>query len=257
MINTKLIVFLDSVLTLILLLFLFADIQSYKHRTMKIRSILACLCISLTGIAQKTAPVKVVVTNVNGQPYPGDKILFVGQTKHDTYSGITNSKGEFIIQLPEGQVYDIRVKSIGTEMEYNELEIPALPADQFYTENTLTITYEMPTEYVLSQLHFETGKATLKADSYALLDDLLDMMKRKSTWNIQISGHTDSDGDDAANLVLSQQRADAVKQYLVSKGISAARVRSIGYGETKPIANNSTAEGKAQNRRTEVNIVSK
>lgn len=224
---------------------------------MKSIAITTFVLLSSLCLGQKTAPVKVKVSDEKGMPYPGDKILFVGQTKHDVHSGITNSKGEFLIQLPEGQVYDIRVKSIGKEMDYNELEIPALPPDQFYTENVLTITYEMPTEYILSQLHFETGKATLKQDSYALLDDLLDMMKRKTTWKVQIGGHTDTDGEDATNLILSQQRADAVKNYLVSKGIPANRIIAVGYGETKPIASNTTAEGKAQNRRTEVKIISK
>lgn len=98
---------------------------------MKSIAITTFVLLSSLCLGQKTAPVKVKVSDEKGMPYPGDKILFVGQTKHDVHSGITNSKGEFLIQLPEGQVYDIRVKSIGKEMDYNELEIPALPPDQF------------------------------------------------------------------------------------------------------------------------------
>jgi outer membrane protein OmpA-like peptidoglycan-associated protein len=67
---------------------------------------------------------------------------------------------------------------------------------------------------------------------------------------IRIEGHTDSDGDEAANLKLSQDRALSVKTYLESKGISTTRIESQGYGETQPLESNSTPEGKAKNRRT-------
>ncbi len=72
---------------------------------------------------------------------------------------------------------------------------------------------------------------------------------------IKISGHTDTDGDEASNLVLSQQRADAVKNYLISKGIASNRLIAIGFGETKPIETNTTAEGKKANRRTEIQVL--
>lgn len=203
----------------------------------------------------KTAPLHVNVMNAAGKAVQGDKILFVGQTNHDTYSGVTNAAGTFLIQLPEGQVYDIRIKSIGESLEYNELEIPALPADQFYSENTLTITYEAPKNYTLNQLQFESGKATIKTSSFALMNDLVEIMLLKTAMKIQIAGHTDSDGEAANNLLLSQQRANTVKTYLINKGIAPSRIIAIGYGETKPIGDNNTSEGKAMNRRTEVSIL--
>jgi len=207
------------------------------------------------SFTQQTAPLKVLVLNEKGKPYEGDQILFVGQTKKDSHKGISNAKGEFTIHLPTGQVYDIRIKSIGDEIKYNELEIPTLNEGESFEEVVLTITYEAPKSFTLNSIQFETGKATLKASSYILLQDLVEMMKLKSTMKIMISGHTDSDGDDATNLVLSQKRADAVKQYLVSKGIDAKRIMALGYGETKPVADNSTPEGKAKNRRTEVDVL--
>ncbi|MCC6702359.1 MAG: OmpA family protein [Fluviicola sp.] len=203
----------------------------------------------------KTAPLHVNVMNTAGKAVQGDKILFVGQTNHDTYCGVTNAAGTFLIHLPEGQVYDIRIKSIGESLEYNELEIPALPADQFYSENTLTITYEVPKHYTLNQLQFESGKATIKTSSFALMNDLVEIMLLKTAMKIQIAGHTDSDGEAADNLLLSQQRANAVRTYLINKGIAPSRIIAIGYGETKPIGDNNTAEGKAMNRRTEVSIL--
>jgi outer membrane protein OmpA-like peptidoglycan-associated protein len=72
---------------------------------------------------------------------------------------------------------------------------------------------------------------------------------------VEVSGHTDSDGDDASNLDLSQRRSDAVKRYLEGKGVKAERLVAVGYGETKPIDKNSSSKGKANNRRVEFNLV--
>ena len=222
---------------------------------MKLTVFYFALLLSFFGNAQQTTPLKVLVLNEAGLPYEGDQILFVGQTNKDTHKGISNKEGKFTIQLPTGQVYDIRIVSIGEELEYNELEIPTLPEGQVFEDAVLTITYEAPRSFVLNSIQFETGKSTLQASSYTLLADIVEIMKLKPSMKIQIGGHTDSDGDDANNLVLSQKRADAVKTYLVSKGISASRIIALGYGETKPIADNGTPEGKAQNRRTEVKVL--
>jgi len=208
-----------------------------------------CLC------AQQTTPLKVLVLNDKGTPYEGDQILFVGQKNKDTHKGITNAKGQFTIELPTGQVYDIRIKSIGEELEYNELEIPTLKEGESFEDVVLTITYEAPKTFTLNSIQFETGKADLKPSSYTLLQDIVEIMRLKPTMKILIGGHTDSDGDDATNLILSQKRADAVKNYLISKGIDGKRIVAVGYGETKPVADNSTTEGKAKNRRTEIKIL--
>ena len=88
-----------------------------------------------------------------------------------------------------------------------------------------------------------------------MLADLIEIMKLKPTMEIEIGGHTDNDGDDEMNMRLSQQRAESVRDYLISQGISANRMISKGYGETRPKASNSTPTGKAINRRTEIRIL--
>ena len=107
---------------------------------------------------------------------------------------------------------------------------------------------------IASAINFETGKATLKASSFPKLDELANILKEYSDYNLRMGGHTDNVGDDNANFLLSQARMDAVKNYLVSKGISLSRIEATGYGETKPIASNNTAEGKMQNRRVELEM---
>jgi outer membrane protein OmpA-like peptidoglycan-associated protein len=104
-------------------------------------------------------------------------------------------------------------------------------------------------------LGFELGKDIILAGSFASLDELADVLTKKSTWKLQISGHTDNVGDDDSNLILSKKRAEAVKDYLISKGITTERFIIEYFGETKPIADNATPEGRAKNRRVEMKLV--
>ena len=100
-----------------------------------------------------------------------------------------------------------------------------------------------------ARIRFESGKADIVADSSGLLDRLIETALRCPTANIEISGHTDTDGDEAANQGLSERRAQAVADYLVKAGLPANRFSAVGYGSTQPIAGNDTDQGKAQNRR--------
>jgi len=106
----------------------------------------------------------------------------------------------------------------------------------------------------LSYVQYETGSATLTADSKYQLDDLVEVLKKYPMMKVEISGHTDNAGDPAANKVLSQQRAEVVKAYLVSGGITAARLSAVGYGSTKPLDTSDTDEARQKNRRTEFKI---
>jgi len=109
----------------------------------------------------------------------------------------------------------------------------------------------------LENVFFNTGSAELKDLSRYELTKVAELLKKYSTMNIEVGGHTDSQGDDTSNQTLSERRAEAVKNYLVNKGILGSRLSSTGYGEANPRADNSTAEGRQQNRRTELKIISK
>ena len=102
---------------------------------------------------------------------------------------------------------------------------------------------------------FNSGKATFKQETFAVLQSITAILKQYPSSKFSIEGHTDSDGKDAANQKLSEDRAGAVKNYLVENGIDASRLSSAGYGESKPIDSNKTAKGKANNRRVEVKLV--
>lgn len=100
-------------------------------------------------------------------------------------------------------------------------------------------------------VNFEKNKSVLTNTSFVNLDKIVAILSKNPELKVDIEGHTDNTGSAERNAFLSQQRADVCKKYLVSKGISESRISSVGYGDIKPIADNSTEEGRAQNRRTE------
>lgn len=108
--------------------------------------------------------------------------------------------------------------------------------------------------FAAKNVFFATGSYKLLPKSFKSLDEVANIMKADDLLQIQIDGHTDAQGDDAKNMTLSENRAKAVKDYLVSKGVPASRTNSAGYGETKPVADNKTAAGRAKNRRVEMTV---
>ena len=101
-------------------------------------------------------------------------------------------------------------------------------------------------------INFDSGKSTIKNESMPVVDQIIEMMNQAPDIQISIEGHTDSDGKNESNLKLSEARAKAVVEAITKGGIDAARLSSAGFGEEKPIADNSTDEGKAKNRRVEL-----
>lgn len=166
-----------------------------------------------------------------------------------------SSSGEYLIVLPAGRDYSVSASSKGFFFYSQSFE---LPSDTSYAEITNNIALEpieKGTKVVLNNIFFESGRAELKPISYVELNKAVDLLKDNATMVIEIGGHTDNVGSDALNLSLSEKRAEAVRKYMILAGIDESRVLSKGYGETVPIADNSTADGRAKNRRTEFEIV--
>src|SRR5690606_33039863 len=103
--------------------------------------------------------------------------------------------------------------------------------------------------FALQNLFFEQSKSELLQESAEELDRLYNLMANNPTMEIELGGHTDRQGYRTANLKLSQQRAEAVKEYLMNRGISRKRVQAVGYGPDNPVAPNDTEENRAKNRR--------
>jgi len=110
-------------------------------------------------------------------------------------------------------------------------------------------------DMAVKNLEFKTNQAVIQQVSLPSLNTLAEKLKQKESWILNLSGHTDNVGDDDANMVLSKNRVETVKNYLVSKGVSESRIKTNYFGETKPISDNSTPEGRQKNRRVEFVIV--
>ncbi len=110
---------------------------------------------------------------------------------------------------------------------------------------------------VLKHLFFETGSARLTENSKYELQNIIGALNKYPSLTIELAGHTDNTGDAEANQTLSEARANAARDYLISKQVDAARLTANGYGQNEPIADNDTEDGRQQNRRTEMRIISK
>jgi outer membrane protein OmpA-like peptidoglycan-associated protein len=107
----------------------------------------------------------------------------------------------------------------------------------------------------LRNVFYATGKSDIKSDSYPELDRLVELLKVVPKLIIEISGHTDNTGSESLNLKLSKERAESVKKYVIGKGIDENRLKSKGYGSTRPVDSNTTSAGRKMNRRTEYEII--
>lgn len=107
----------------------------------------------------------------------------------------------------------------------------------------------------MSGIQFETGKAIIKKSSNTILNQVADIFLEDTTFHIEVQGHTDKVGKPEANKALSQKRADAVREYIIKRGVKAERMTAVGYGDERPIADNATAQGRATNRRVEFDLI--
>jgi len=104
----------------------------------------------------------------------------------------------------------------------------------------------------LNGILFDSDAATIRAESRAVLDEVAKLLAAEPSWKLLIEGHTDAQGEEAHNQRLSETRAAAVRDALVGRGVSAARLRAVGFGESRPVSDNATEVGRAQNRRVEL-----
>jgi OOP family OmpA-OmpF porin len=202
------------------------------------------------------ARVNVLVTDKQERPRKGDQVLFIGEKKKQVISVKTDATGKATVSLSPGDTYLIKLKSLNDTTDYSSIEVPALQPGQYFTSAfSVDIQYEPARTFTLNNVHFDTGKPTLRPDSFKELNEIAAYMNSKDGEHYEIAGHTDNVGKEEDNNRLSQQRAEAVKNYLAKKGVDTARLTAKGYGSSKPVADNETNEGKQKNRRTEVIIL--
>ncbi|HWK08287.1 MAG TPA: OmpA family protein [Puia sp.] len=169
----------------------------------------------------------------------------------------TDETGNYLITLPKGKDYAFNVNRKGYLFFSENFPLSQQQGDTAYNIDIPLQAIEANAAIVLKNIFFDPAKYELKPESQVELDEVVQLMKDNPTVKIQINGHTDNSGKAADNIGLSENRAKSVTSYLITKGINAGRLSSRGYGDTQPIANNSTTEGRAQNRRTELKVISR
>ena len=163
--------------------------------------------------------------------------------------------GTYRVQLPGKKSYMVNFRGSGYLSDMKQVTIPAnYTADTFILNESL-IKIKVGKKVVLNNILFETGKAVLTASSYTELDRLYNILADDPQIRIEISGHTDKTGSEPLNFKLSEDRARAVVDYLIKKGIDKSRLEFRGFGSLQPIDDNNTAAGRAKNRRVEFKIL--
>jgi len=213
--------------------------QRFLAQEMKPTPTEACLTINVADEKKK--------------PQAGEKVIFENTKTQKQYSGITSEKGSFKILVPKNASYKIKYKNFSSNVDYSTIDLP--PAKDTLVSFSINITCELPKKYTLKDVFFDSGKASLQPESNKELNELAEFMMDKKTMVVEIAGHTDNAGSKESNQKLSEDRSKTVRAYLLKKGIAPERIKAVGYGDTQPVASNSTEEGKQKNRRTEVRII--
>lgn len=169
--------------------------------------------------------------------------------------------GEYEIRLPAGAMYGVRAEAPDRISESQNLDLTNVTSDQTITNKNFDLdpiqlsAVEENVTLVLNNIFFDFDKAVLKPESFPELNRIASLMKERSGMEIEISGHADATGPEAYNLQLSERRARSVVRYLVDNGVSQDRISVVFHGESKPVAPNSTVDGRRKNRRVEFRIV--
>ncbi len=166
-----------------------------------------------------------------------------------------SSTGKFLLSLPAGKNYGISVAAEGYLFHSENFDLPKGDGFNLVNKDIELKNIKVGSNIALRNVFFNSGKWDVKSDSYAELDRLVALLSDITSLKIEISGHTDNIGSVSFNELLSQRRADAVVNYLAGKGVDKKRLSAKGYGQSKPVDSNNTAEGRALNRRTEFEII--
>jgi len=189
-----------------------------------------------------------------GKGLPSAVELIDLSTKEPVSKIQTDESGKYLVTLPVGKDYAFNVNRKSYLFYSDNFMLSQHSPDSTYEKNIALQPIEVNASVILKNIFFDVNKYDLKPESQVELDKLVQLLTDNPTLKVEISGHTDNTGTAADNLVLSNNRAKSVVNYLISKGIASNRLTYKGYGESQPIADNKTDEGRAQNRRTEMKV---
>jgi len=205
---------------------------------------------------KSTTIVGTVIDAASKEPLKAEIELFSLDTQELLSTFVSDSvTGSYLLSLPSGSNYAIHVRKTGYLLQSLNFNIPNNAKKTTIEQTILLEKIAVNKSIVLRNIFFDTGKATLRPESEVEINTLYQLLVDNPDMYIEISGHTDNVGSAASNKKLSLNRAKAVYDRLVAKGIDAAKLKCEGYGFDKPIAPNTTAEGRQENRRTEFKVL--
>jgi OOP family OmpA-OmpF porin len=207
--------------------------------------------------SETQALVTFIITDYDSIPEANAKLNITSVDGSFKNEGISNVDGKCDMLLPEGKQYKMSVQKFSVVFNFDGmLTIPSEPGSILFDQSLkIRVVKKYKRVYRLENVYFDNNKTDIRKESEPSLNTLYKALQDHPTMKIEIAGHTDDLGDDASNMRLSQKRADAVVQYLVSKGIAPGRLIAKGYGERLPESSNATEEGRSRNRRTEVKVI--
>lgn len=183
------------------------------------------------------------------------RINIMNLTRNETTTVLTkrDKDGNLIVELREGDVYELDVSKKGYTYYNTKVDVNRTQANQKIEVNLELLTTETKMEF--NNTTFEYNSSELNMESYKELDRLTEFLILNNELRIELSAHTDDVGSDNYNLRLSEKRAESVKSYLVTHGVTEKNIVTKGYGESRPLVPNTSDENRAKNRRVEVKII--
>jgi outer membrane protein OmpA-like peptidoglycan-associated protein len=207
---------------------------------------------------EKVATIKGKILNSNKLPITDAEIRIINLSTGETAGTLRTDPqtGEYFAVLPQGN-YGYELIKEGYFPIHGNINTQNIQQQIDVLEDVTLYKYsEMKDENIalpLRNLFFDTNRFVIKQESFNELNELADIVKQNN-FRIEIGGHTDNEGDSKSNLVLSENRAKEVKNYLIGQGCNPLSITAKGYGETKPVSTNNNVDGKSKNRRVDVRI---
>jgi outer membrane protein OmpA-like peptidoglycan-associated protein len=203
--------------------------------------------------------VKFTITDKKGIPEESAVVKAEAADKSFLHKATTDIDGKCAMLIKEGIPFKLSIDKFEVSFDFGIQNVAIKPGaniSNFKLSIELVTNYKRT--YTLNNLYYEANQfkiETFKKEAIADLNSLYDTLVSKPKMKVEIAGHTDNSGESAANFHLSQRRADAIREYLIKKGIAADRILAKGYGHSQPLASNDYPEGRMFNRRTEIKII--
>jgi OOP family OmpA-OmpF porin len=196
----------------------------------------------------KTSPLQVVRNSAAALQKSGYQPVFNGKDEND-YLSVTMRKGDQWIQVSSNAGGD---NNATTFYAFKAVAVSGMKQDMVATAEAIASELQTSGRMALYGINFATNSATITPESDKVLTEIAALLKNQPEWKITVEGHTDNVGTKGANQALSQKRAEAVVAWLSTQKVDRARLAAAGFGDTKPVQDNATEEGRAKNRRVEL-----